>query len=53
MNGFTGFIGETKNASLVLERMMDKIRHRGPTSSGIFTENEAALGFRSLRNIDE
>lgn len=53
MNGFTGFIGETKNASLVLEKMMDKIRHRGPNSSGIFIENEAALGLLSLRNIDE
>ncbi|WP_172373036.1 asparagine synthase (glutamine-hydrolyzing) [Sporosarcina jiandibaonis] len=53
MNGFTGFIGETKNATLVLAEMMDKIRHRGPNSSGIFIENEAALGFLSLRNINE
>jgi len=52
MGGFTGFIGETKNASGVLERMMDNIIHRGPDSSGIFIENEAALGFRRLSNID-
>ncbi|WP_186668836.1 asparagine synthase (glutamine-hydrolyzing) [Sporosarcina sp. BP05] len=52
MGGFTGFIGETKNASVVLERMMDNIIHRGPDSSGMFIENEAALGFRRLSNID-
>ncbi len=52
MGGFTGFIGETKNASGVLERMMDNIIHRGPDSSGIFIENEAALEFRRLSNID-
>lgn len=52
MGGFTGFIGETKNASGVLDRMMDNIIHRGPDSSGIFIENEAALGFRRLSNID-
>lgn len=52
MSGFTGFIGETKNASVVLERMMDNIIHRGPDSSGMFIENEAALGFRRLSNID-
>ncbi|QUW23313.1 asparagine synthase (glutamine-hydrolyzing) [Sporosarcina sp. Marseille-Q4063] len=53
MNGFTGFIGETRNVALVLDEMMDKIRHRGPNSSGVFIENEAALGFLSLRNLDE
>jgi asparagine synthase (glutamine-hydrolysing) len=52
VNGFTGFIGETKNASLVLDDMMNQIRHRGPESSGNFIENEAALGFLSLRNED-
>jgi asparagine synthase (glutamine-hydrolysing) len=52
VNGFTGFIGETKNASLVLDDMMNQIRHRGPESSGKFIENEAALGFLSLRSED-
>ena len=53
MNGFTGFIGETKNASLVLEKMMDKIRHRGPNSSGFLLKTKQLLGLLSLRNIDE
>ncbi|WP_017380438.1 asparagine synthase (glutamine-hydrolyzing) [Paenisporosarcina sp. TG-14] len=52
MCGFTGFIGETKNSSEVLEKMMDTIIHRGPDSSGMFTENNAALGFRRLSIID-
>ena len=47
MNGFTGFIGKTKNASVFLQLMMDQIVHRGPESSGMFIENEAALGFHS------
>ncbi|WP_210471220.1 asparagine synthase (glutamine-hydrolyzing) [Sporosarcina sp. 6E9] len=51
MNGFTGFIGETKNASLVLDEMMNQIRHRGPESSGSFIENDVALGCLSLRSI--
>jgi len=52
MCGFTGFIGETKNSSTVLEEMMNQIIHRGPDSSGIFTDNKAALGFRRLSIID-
>ncbi|RLL47834.1 asparagine synthase (glutamine-hydrolyzing) [Oceanobacillus piezotolerans] len=52
MCGFTGFVGETENAKMVLENMMNKIIHRGPDSSGMFVENEAALGFRRLSIID-
>ena len=52
MCGFTGFIGQIENAELVLEKMMDRIIHRGPDSSGMFIENEAALGFRRLSIID-
>ncbi|MFJ7936709.1 asparagine synthase (glutamine-hydrolyzing) [Sporosarcina sp. NPDC096371] len=51
MSGFTGFIGETSNASVVLESMMDNIIHRGPDSSVMFSENEAALGLRRLSNM--
>ena len=52
MCGFTGFIGETNKSSEVLEKMMNTIIHRGPDSSGMFTENKAALGFRRLSIID-
>ena len=52
MCGFTGFIGETKNASVVLEQMMNRIVHRGPDSSEVFIENEAAMGFQHLHILD-
>ena len=52
MCGFTGFIGETKNASVVLEQMMNRIVHRGPDSSEVFIENEAAIGFQHLHILD-
>ncbi|MFD1030593.1 asparagine synthase (glutamine-hydrolyzing) [Metaplanococcus flavidus] len=52
MCGFTGFIGKTENAGSTLEKMMDRIIHRGPDSSGQFLDEEAALGFRRLSIID-
>lgn len=52
MCGFTGFIGKTDDAGATLEKMMDRIIHRGPDSSGEFIEGEAALGFRRLSIID-
>ncbi|WP_033541276.1 asparagine synthase (glutamine-hydrolyzing) [Planococcus sp. CAU13] len=52
MCGFTGFIGKAENAGSILEKMMDRIIHRGPDSAGEFIEGEAALGFRRLSIID-
>ncbi|MGG0657294.1 asparagine synthase (glutamine-hydrolyzing) [Rummeliibacillus pycnus] len=52
MCGFTGFIGEVSNSDVVLENMMNQIIHRGPDSSGQFTDDQAALGFRRLSIID-
>lgn len=52
MCGFTGFIGELENKEEVLEQMMNTIVHRGPDSSGFFTDDKAALGFRRLSIID-
>ena len=52
MCGFTGFIGNTRNSAAILEKMMDQIIHRGPDSSGMFTDKNAALGFRRLSIID-
>ncbi len=52
MCGFTGFIGKTDNREEVLINMMDTIVHRGPDSSGMFIDEEAALGFRRLSIID-
>ena len=36
----------------VLEKMMDRIAHRGPDSAGKFVDEDIALGFRRLSIID-
>lgn len=52
MCGFTGFIGKCDDKEAVLFRMMESIKHRGPDSSGQYTDDDAALGFRRLSIID-
>ncbi len=52
MCGFTGFIGDIEDKEQILEQMMNTIIHRGPDSSGSFTDEDAALGFRRLSIID-
>jgi len=39
-------------AARALERMMDRIAHRGPDDAGIYHDGHAALGFRRLSIID-
>lgn len=52
MCGFVGFTNFIKDDGTVLERMMNRIIHRGPDSSGKFTDENTALGFRRLSIID-
>lgn len=52
MCGFVGFTNYIKDNGTVLERMMDKIVHRGPDSSGKYVDGNVALGFRRLSIID-
>lgn len=52
MCGFTGFIGQTDDASAVIEQMMDRIIHRGPDSSRLYLDEKVAMGFRRLSIID-
>ncbi len=52
MCGFIGFIGDIEDKEQILEQMMNTIIHRGPDSSGSFTDEDAALGFRRLSIID-
>ena len=52
MCGFTGFVGTLEDKERVLENMMNTIVHRGPDSAGMFTDEDAALGFRRLSIID-
>ena len=53
MCGFCGFVNSTiENKDLVLKNMMDSIAHRGPDSSGEYTDNTIAMGFRRLSFLD-
>ena len=54
MCGIAGFLILTppSDASSILERMTSAIRHRGPDSTGVFSEAPAFLGHRRL-SIDD
>ena len=55
MCGITGYIDmrDERNADQgILKRMADKIVHRGPDSSGYYTDGRVGLGFRRLSIID-
>ena len=48
MSGFCGFTGEIDNGNAIITLMMDKIKHRGPHSFGVYTNEAVTLGFRRL-----
>ena len=52
MCGFCGFVNKQKNKEETIKTMMDKIIYRGPDSSGVYTDEDIALGFRRLSIID-
>lgn len=52
MCGYVGFSNKIDDASIVIENMMDKIKHRGPDSYGKYVDDGIALGFRRLSIID-
>ncbi len=52
MCGFVGFSNKINDASIVVEKMMDRIKHRGPDSFGKYVDEDVALGFRRLSIID-
>ena len=52
MCGFVGFTNFIKDDGTVLEKMMNRIVHRGPDSAGKFVDSDVALGFRRLSIID-
>lgn len=52
MCGIVGFVNSKDQKEIIIERMMDRIVHRGPNSSGKFTDDRVALGFRRLSIID-
>ena len=52
MCGFAGFTNLINDDGTVLEKMMNRIIHRGPDDSGKFVNDDIALGFRRLSIID-
>lgn len=52
MCGFIGFTGRLDSKQTVLQRMMDRIVHRGPDMGGMYTDDDVALGFRRLSILD-
>lgn len=52
MCGLCGFTGEIIDRDAVIKTMTDKITHRGPDSSGVYTDEQIAMGFRRLSIID-
>ncbi len=52
MCGFVGFTNKINDASIVIEKMMDRIKHRGPDSDGKYVDEQVAMGFRRLSIID-
>ena len=52
MCGFVGFTNRIDNAQETLNKMMDRIVHRGPDSGGSFIDDGIALGFHRLSIID-
>lgn len=51
MCGFSGFVDNIQDKSKVLEKMMERIVHRGPDEKGEYLDSDVALGFRRLSII--
>ena len=52
MCGIVGFTNKVADAESVIEKMMDRIKHRGPDASGKYVDEGIALGHRRLSIID-
>jgi asparagine synthase (glutamine-hydrolysing) len=53
MCGFVGYTHvENNDDGQIIRKMTDAIKHRGPDSDGIYSDDKIALGFRRLSIID-
>lgn len=52
MCGLAGFTGRLDNRKKIIEKMMDRIVHRGPDMDGEYLGEGITLGFRRLSIID-
>ncbi len=52
MCGIVGFTNNIDDSNLVINKMMDRIKHRGPDAEGKYVDENIALGHRRLSIID-
>ena len=52
MCGIVGFYNNDKDKDVVIKKMADRIKHRGPDGDGFYCDNNIALGHRRLSIID-
>lgn len=52
MCGFAAFFDTIENKKEILDKMNERIHHRGPDMSGVYIDDNAALGFRRLSILD-
>ena len=52
MCGIVGFTNTINDSNVVIGRMMDRIKHRGPDAEGKYVDGDIALGHRRLSIID-
>ena len=52
MCGFVGYVNQTDVQDDVIEKMANRIRHRGPDDEAFFRDNNVSMGFRRLSIID-
>ncbi len=52
MCGFIGFTGTIENKKEIIEKMMERIVHRGPDMGDSYVDEQIALGFRRLSILD-
>ena len=52
MSGFCGFTGNIADKQIVINKMLNKISHRGPDGSDVYIDENISLGFNRLGFID-
>lgn len=52
MCSFIGFFDTRENKEVIVERMMDRVIHRGPDMGGKYIDAHCGLGFRRLSILD-
>lgn len=52
MCGFVGYVNKKNKDKDIISQMGDKIKHRGPDSEGLYTDDELHMAFRRLSIID-